>query len=58
MLDEAMTFFDLDDVFELRSSQTALRNLHILRARRACEKTARQKNLPDATDIRLLPQET
>jgi glutamyl-tRNA reductase len=34
-------YFDLDDLFELRRNQSTLRDLKVLRARRACEDLAR-----------------
>ena len=43
--DFAMTdrYYDLDDVFELRSRQSSVRSLQILRARKACEQIARNR---------------
>lgn len=43
--DVAMTdrYYDLDDVFELRSRQSSVRSLQILRARKACEQIARNR---------------
>lgn len=40
-LDSAIRFDDLDEVFELRKQQSALRNLQVMRARTACNLQAR-----------------
>jgi hypothetical protein len=46
-----MRFNDLDDVFDLRTKQTTLRDLSVLRARRACERLA-----DDSATDRSLPE--
>ena len=51
-----LKFHDLDDVFDLRRSQATLRNLHTLRARRACERIAHTQDSSDLLADGLLPQ--
>lgn len=49
-------YYDLDDVFALRESQSVLRALNILRARKACQHFAAADAEPDTHAASLLPQ--
>jgi hypothetical protein len=50
------SIYDLDDIFDLRRRQATLRDLHTLRARRACERLARAKQAEPTIIGTLLPQ--